>query len=66
MRSLQRQAILGGLLWAVAAVTIGGFALVFISTQSPTAGSTNSCRIGIFRCLSLLPTRSRQIRSLSF
>jgi signal transduction histidine kinase len=30
MRSLQRRAILGGLLWAIAAVTVGGFALVFI------------------------------------
>ncbi len=30
MRSLQRRAILGGLLWAVSAVLIGGFALVYI------------------------------------
>lgn len=30
MRSLQRRAILGGLLWAIAAVLIGGFALVYI------------------------------------
>ena len=30
MQSLQRRAILGGLLWSIAAVLIGGFALVYI------------------------------------